>query len=166
MAVLSKDSVVSSRAGPSAGILSPNRRCHLGVPGEPSPWRWACTPGWGSPVAGDLLGYSLTGCAPPISLLTCPNSISRTPGPLVANPTTSTNTSLPTHPGQDRGLHLMWVHPGSSEPGRIPPIVGTIRDGTSAPCEHTVQRRARAPPHPPIKKKRRESSPNKTPFLP
>lgn len=51
----------------------------------------------------------------------------------------------------------MWVHPGSSEPGRIPPIVGTVRDGTSAPCEHTVQRRARAPPHPhpPIKKKQK-----------
>lgn len=37
MTVLSKGSVVSSLAGPSAGILSPNRRCHLGVPGEPSP---------------------------------------------------------------------------------------------------------------------------------
>lgn len=140
MAVLSKGSVVSSRAGPSAGILSPNRRCHLGVPGEPSPppWRWACTPGWGSPVAGDLLGYWLTGCATPISLLTCPNSITRTPGPPVATP------PLPTHPPTQARIevHLMWVHPGSSEPGRIPPIVGTVRDGTSAPCEHTVQRRA------------------------
>lgn len=34
-------------------------------------------------------------------------------------------------------------------------------------CEHTVQRRARAPTHaPPSAKKGSESSPNKTPFLP